>query len=147
MLLAATVILRPFPAPLRPADYGGLANMTLHRATCASIFLFSLLSVIAHTAPGIAYIVVYHRAAPNLPADTRAIGIAHVVAIFGTLVAAGCMRRGPRLRATEFRVGGAFGLRDASPPKPWWEENAGQDVVDYSNCSMLTFLTLGYVST
>jgi hypothetical protein len=146
VLFTLTLRFRPFPARLRPADLGGLANMPLHRLCCAAVFLASLVSVVMHAVPGVVYTVMYRRSAP-LPPHVVGIGRLHIAALVAVFISAGCMRRGPLLRATEISVGTAFGVKDAAAkPAFWWEDDVGLDVVDYGNCSMLTFLTLGYVS-
>lgn len=123
--------------------------MGLHRAACVGVFLASLFSIILHVAPGVVYTIITKRAPPAEAAAVVRMGEAHIVALVACLMAAGCMRRGPHLRASEVTLGTAFGIRpinDHAKSKYWYEGDNGQDVIDYGNCSMLTFLTLGYVS-
>lgn len=121
--------------------------MGLHRACCVIVFLFSLLGMIIHATPGVVYTVMYHRSAPMASHAVLA-GRLHVIALLAVLISVGCMRRGPLLRATEVSVSSAFGVHKSGGKAPaWWEDDAGQDVLDYGNCSMLTFLTLGYSIT
>lgn len=152
-----TLHLRPFPARLRPADLGHPENMGLHRFACVAIFLQCLLGIILHLAPGVVYVVVTHKAAPHGgPADIVT-SYAHLLGLFYSLIAVGCMRRGPKLETYEPPIGSAFGARktrlDDDNGKIRLPDDADlattgyePQVADYASCSMLTFLTLGYVS-
>ncbi|WOO83211.1 ATP-dependent bile acid permease [Vanrija pseudolonga] len=155
ILLGVTLHLRPFPARLRPADLGHPENMGLHRFACVAIFLQCLLGIIVHLAPGVVYVVVTHKAAPHGgPADIVT-SYAHLLGLFYSLIAVGCMRRGPKLQTYEPPIGSAFGARktrlDDDNGKIRLPDDADlgttgyePQVADYASCSMLTFLTLGY---
>ena len=124
--------------------------MGLHRATCVAVFLQALICLALHAAPGVVYIILNKHAPPDTPAAVRA-GRAHVVALLATLLASGCMRRGPRLRAREPSLAAGFGLRPTQNVKFQLKDWDGDEmpwerpVIDYGNCSMLTVLSLGYV--
>lgn len=147
--------MRPFPARLRPADLGGLANMGVHRLACVSIFLATLLSLVIHAAPDVAYTLMTKRGAPGVSRLALISGRMHAAALLVAFVSAGTMRRGPQLRARESKIGSAFGIK-ASPSTDsfdWRKLSLDMDddpnmskVIDYENSSMLAFLTLGYVS-
>lgn len=151
-----TLVHRPFPARLRPADLGGLANMGIHRVTCVTVFILMLLSIILHAAPEAVYTIVTKASPPHVHRHTRHVGQLHVAALVFCFLAVGSMRRGPKLRAGEAKLGTAFGVRSAPPgagqtawnrlPLDMDDDPALGKVIDYGDCSMLTFMTLGYVS-
>lgn len=154
VLLWATLVWRPFPARLRPADLGGLANMRMHRVACVATFLAALASVLLHLAPDVLYILLTKRGAPPVDAATLHAGRMHLLTLLAAFVSAGCMRRGPLLRAHEARLGPGFGIHPSPSSDSFDWRNLSLDmdedpnmmrVIDYSNSSMLTFLTLGYV--
>jgi hypothetical protein len=154
-LLTATLVWRPFPARLRPADLGGLANMRIHRTTCVATFLASLASILLHLAPDVLYTLITKRGAPPVDAATLHAGRIHLLTLLAAFVSAGCMRRGPLLRAREARLGSGFGIAPSPSTDAfdWRKLSLDMDedpnmmrVIDYGNSSMLTFLTLGYVS-
>lgn len=129
--------------------------MGIHRLTCVSVFVLMLLSVILHLAPDVTYTIATKRSAPYASKHTLHLGQVHVVTLVFSLVAVGCMRRGPKLRAGEAKLGTAFGVRSAPPgeretqwnrlPLDMDDDPALGKVIDYGDCSMLTFVTLGYV--
>lgn len=147
--------MRPFPARLRPADLGGLANMRVHKLACVAIFIGSFLSLVLHLAPDVVYTIVTRRGAPPVKHFTLIVGRAHLASLFATFLSSGAMRRGPQLRAREAKLGSAFGIKTSPSTDSfdWRKLSLDMDddptmsrVIDYGNSSMLTFLTLGYVS-
>lgn len=147
--------MRPFPHRLRPADLGGLSNMGVHKSACVCTFIGALLSVIAHVLPDVAYTIVTKRGPPPVKHSTLQVGRFHLAALFATFLASGFMRRGPELRAKETKLGAAYGIKPSPSTDSfdWRELSLDMDddlnlakVIDYSNSSMLSFLTLGYVS-
>ncbi|KLT42676.1 P-loop containing nucleoside triphosphate hydrolase protein [Cutaneotrichosporon oleaginosum] len=152
-LLTATLIWRPFPARLRPADLGGLANMRVHRVACVATFLAALASILLHLAPDVVYTLITKRSPPPVDAATLHTGRIHLLTLLAAFISAGCMRRGPRLRAREAGLGSGFGIAPSpsSDSFDWRKLSLDMDddpnmmrVIDYGNSSMLTFLTLGY---
>ncbi|BEI85636.1 hypothetical protein CcaverHIS002_0510370 [Cutaneotrichosporon cavernicola] len=150
-MLSATLVWRPFPFRLRPADLGELANMRIHRLACVATFFAGLASIILHLAPDVVYILSTQRGPPPVDAATLLTGRMHLVTLIAACVSAGCMRRGPLLRTREARFGSGFGV-ESSPDEDFdWRKLSFEDeepdtmpVIDYGNSSMLNFLTLGY---
>jgi hypothetical protein len=113
-LLTATLVWRPFPARLRPADLGGLANMRIHRTTCVATFLASLASILLHLAPDVLYTLITKRGAPPVDAATLHAGRIHLL----TLLAA-CVRRAWALGSGLPRAPVPTRLTGASSPSTW----------------------------
>lgn len=146
-----TLIRRPFPHHLRPADLGFLINMGLHRTACVWIFISMLVAVILHYLPGVTYTLTTKRGAPSAGLPSWL----HISSLLASLLASGLMRRGPLLCA-EIAVS-AFGLSgvearqngDSTNGKTdgdLWDDKTRPEVIDYGNSSMIKFLALGYVS-
>lgn len=145
----------------------GISHLLAHRILCMLTFISLLLLLVFHAVPGVAYTYITHLSPPQLHSQPYFPAIRTVALLFPFLVA-GLMRRGPRLRFTPLSLGTGFGINatktDTSPGgdairgsvKPGDSDvelqprsdyiRAQDDVMDYANSPMLSFVFLAYVS-
>ena len=170
LLLYAVTLAKPVS---RPRDTGEpMRNLPLHRSLCITAFLLTICLLILHAAPHIAFTALTYLPSPDfypvlVPAAPE-ISISRVrnILLVVTLLVAGCMRRGPKMKYTPMRLGTGFGVsleRDDAKAldtkvsltnmedvellgKKWEEVGEHSNVLDYSNSAMLDFITLSYVS-
>lgn len=131
------------------------------------MFLATLSLVIAHSMPSIAYTVATHRGAPLVHSYT--LSTLRTAALVIAFLASGVMRRGPKLHYEPLKLGTGFGVNAAPDEvlggdmikgkiKPGDSEvllrslNVPKDVekrdnvLDYRGCSMLSLISIAYVS-
>jgi len=142
-------------------------NLPLHRAFCLVTFLTTLLLLVAHSMPGIAYTVATRRAAPL--AHSYTLSNLRTAVLLVAFIAAGLTRRGPKLRYEPLKLGTGFGINASPDDVPGGDVIKGKikagdseallqptvdradvgqqdNVLDYQGCSMLSFVFLAYVS-
>jgi hypothetical protein len=113
----------------------------VHVNFCQSAFLLLLFASIANTLPWASFVLAHHRGPPS----EGYLGIAcQSIGLIAFLVA-GCIKRGPRFRYDPALLGTGFGVGNGvfGEQAPADESN----VVDWSGCAMLSYVTLFYVST
>ena len=154
-----------------------LPHIKLHRFLCLFTFILLLISLVAHSVPFILYIIITHLPAPDfypiIIPSTPWITIPRLrnISILLTLLVAGKMRRGPKLRYTPLKLGTGFGVNAEKDNATVMEtatsamsasagitddlevlgkkyEDVGEEsnVIDYQNSAMLDLIFLTYVS-
>jgi hypothetical protein len=144
---------------------GSLLNSTLHRILCVTLFLFTLVLLVVHALPSFYCTFQTHQSCPVLH-DHPLVPLRNI-ALTATSLSAGLIRRGPKLHHSPLILGTGFGLNatEAAPPggrmikgdpAPGDSgvlavqpdiDNYEENVLDYANSCMISFITLGYVST
>ncbi|WVO18186.1 hypothetical protein L204_105890 [Cryptococcus depauperatus] len=165
-----------YPISIKTVKSSNIRNLALHRRFCTTLFLTLIALVIVHLLPGITYTIITHLSSPSLSARHSTI-IHHLRSVFIllSLIAAGGMRRGPRLYCPPPKLGTGFGLNEEKEDKAMiikltaTEENNGlsscsattlssqeeeqyardenqSNVFDYRNSSMLNLLSLCFMT-
>lgn len=150
--------------PAKP-DRGdaSISNLGVHRTLCELTFFLSLFSLILHALPNVAYTVLTRRRTPRVH-NSVWLGSIRTIALLSTLFSSGLMRRGPRLRFSPISLGTGFGINASTgealggkavngkpgdsdvelQPKIEIDDET-DNVLDYANSSMLSFIFLTYV--
>jgi hypothetical protein len=142
-----------------------LVNLGVHRSLCMTTFILTLLLIVSHAVPGIAYTYITRHASPVFHSQPY-FYLTRIVALLAVLFSSGLIRRGPKLHYSPLSLGTGFGINaSGSTPaggkavkgkyqagesdlevQPKFDlTGAEQNVLDYANTSMLSFLFAGYV--
>ncbi len=156
MLYFTTLLLPIIP----PTSTSLPKHLSLHRHLCGSLFALLLVSLVIHPLPGVFYTITTYLSPPSRHTDLVTIGNARIVVLVLALLVGGSMRRGPKLHYERMRMATGFGLNEdfGGPTKTVKRSTGGDEhgiteaeeeevnVLDWSNSSMLAFVSLFYVS-
>ena len=121
-----------------------IENLEIHRSFCSWAFYLLFIALTLHTLPPFVYTLAVHHP-PPLPLDW--VPVARTISLLGAWIAAGCMRRGPKMAYEPPRLGTGFGL--SRDPKKSVVAEVGEEesnVFDRANCALFDFCLLTYVS-
>ena len=138
-----------------------LQHSKLHRALCYTTFYCTLLLLLFHPVPWIAHLIVTHQTPPPVSNNVFYARCIRAACLLLAMIAAGSIRRGPRLHAHRMKIPTGFGINQETEPIPSIKLNGSdapedvsetrrepdQNVFDYTNSSLLNFVFLTYVST